>query len=1277
MYDLDSSHRISADELNLLFKDVLESLNHMSHKPDAEPGKMEAVAKKIFDRWDTDQDNSISISEFKSIISKDADILRLLISYGLMSKEELRTDFGGTQGDIPDCDSDLENEISHADADDDERAEKIKLGIEYKPKDKDPNALYEEEEMGGGDEFLAVKPWLGVVKNSVPTGYAPKKGEAESPEANLDLEYVHGYRCHDARNNLKYSPDNQAVYHTAAVGVILNQKDNTQKFFIEHTDDITCLDVYGNLVATGQIGAKPLVCIWDCTSRQAKAVFQGDLEKSIALVCFSNDGKRLAAIANNDDHNIGIFNLEKLLNPGYDIRKAKVDGAITIGKGPKANVLDAKFDPTNTTLIISCLKEVNFVSFEGGVVKCVKGSGWGNIPPQAVLCIGFIDNTIVTGGFSGNLFIWKGKALTQTIEKAHEGSVNAIWSRKTQKGVITGGNDGNINIWDHTLKKIQTIVVAKNPTIKSLNPRVRSVCENSNGNILVGLRGGEIVEFVKNEPKVLMRGHFDDELWGLCVHPSKNSYITAGEDMLLASWDVASRKQTASIKLDYKAKVLAFSPDKKFLAVGCVNGFVLIMDPSTFKLIQTLKDRSKEISELKFSPNSELLAVGAHDSEIFTYSVTKGFKIQAKLRGHHSTITHFDFSVDGNVLQSNCTSYEILYFDTKTGKRNPSGASANRNEKWATWTNILGWPVQGIWPECSDGSDINALDRHPQGNVIATGDDFSKVKLFKYPCPVERSSFVKVVGHSSHVTNVRFTADGTYLISTGGHDKSIFQWKYYFDHGADQQAEVINQSYVEEEEGEKADPNALFVQEEVEQGDEALAVKPFKGEVDRSKPTGWQMPKNAGTAPDGNLKLRYCHNYRCFDAKNAARYCDDPEKITFIAAALGLTMDVKTKQQDFFQMHEEDVICLAIHPSGKYAATGQMAQKGKAKRIDMFVWDIATKSMLSQMNDFHLRAVCVVEFSPDGTKLASIGQDDDNSLAIYDWSKKMLLTTVKVDKAKVTALSYKNDTEFMTCGLKHVKFYTVNGKNVKALRGTLETSQQSESFICGVYAGNLAVCGTHTGNLIPFNGTASGKSVQAHTGGVGTLCFIKSSNVLVSGGADGKVLLWNCAGGKLAKTGEFCNMSSLSKYIPGIVSLDARPDGSTLLVGTRGGEIWEVGKNGKGDMLLQGHYDGELWGCAASPNEHKYVTCGGDKTIRVWDSKKYVMLAGTKPLENDVRAIDWAPNGKFIVAADYKGKIMILDPNNLNIKDALQSTFTKVNQWLEVSILGLLKFKHF
>lgn len=73
----------------------------------------------------------------------------------------------------------------------------------------------------------------------------------------------------------------------------------------------------------------------------------------------------------------------------------------------------------------------------------------------------------------------------------------------------------------------------------------------------------------------------------------------------------------------------------------------------------------------------------------------------------------------------------------------PNGATSLRDEKWHTWTTPFGWPVQGIWPELADGTDINSVDRShntmsgsdkPPDNYyfVATGDDYSTVKLYRF-----------------------------------------------------------------------------------------------------------------------------------------------------------------------------------------------------------------------------------------------------------------------------------------------------------------------------------------------------------------------------------------------------------------------------------------------------------------------------------------------------------------------------------------------------------------
>ena len=64
----------------------------------------------------------------------------------------------------------------------------------------------------------------------------------------------------------------------------------------------------------------------------------------------------------------------------------------------------------------------------------------------------------------------------------------------------------------------------------------------------------------------------------------------------------------------YGGRAIALSPDGKQVALGCENGFVLIVDMVAFgQVIKTLKDRSSQISVVKYSANNEYLAVGGAD----------------------------------------------------------------------------------------------------------------------------------------------------------------------------------------------------------------------------------------------------------------------------------------------------------------------------------------------------------------------------------------------------------------------------------------------------------------------------------------------------------------------------------------------------------------------------------------------------------------------------------------------------------------------------------------
>ena len=80
----------------------------------------------------------------------------------------------------------------------------------------------------------------------------------DAPEADMALEWVHGYRAFDCRNNLRYTANGEIVYNTAALGVVHDFKRRSQSFHIGHVDDVVSLAMHpaGKLVATGELGRR-------------------------------------------------------------------------------------------------------------------------------------------------------------------------------------------------------------------------------------------------------------------------------------------------------------------------------------------------------------------------------------------------------------------------------------------------------------------------------------------------------------------------------------------------------------------------------------------------------------------------------------------------------------------------------------------------------------------------------------------------------------------------------------------------------------------------------------------------------------------------------------------------------------------------------------------------------------------------------------------------------------------------------------------------------------
>ncbi|KAI1894444.1 hypothetical protein AGOR_G00115880 [Albula goreensis] len=611
----------------------------------------------------------------------------------------------------------------------------------------------------------------------------------ELPPERLKLEWVYGYRGRDCRANVYLLPTGEIVYFIASVVVLFNYEERTQRHYLGHTDCVKCLAIHPDKIriATGQIAGvdkdgrplQPHVRVWDSVSLSTLQVIGlGTFERGVGSLSFSkaDTGTHLGVIDDSNEHMLTVWDWQK---------KSKIAEIKTTNEV----VLAVEFHPTDANTIVTCGKShVFFWTWSGSSLARKQGIFGKYEKPKFVQCLAFLSNgDILTGDSGGIMLVWsrstvepapgkgpKGAFQISRQIKGHDGSVFTLCQMRNGTLLTGGGKDHKIILWDHNLNPERDIEVPDQ------YGTIRAVAEGKGDQFLVGTSRNFVLRGTFNDGfQVEVQGH-TDELWGLASHPYKDLFLTCAQDRQVCLWSSVDHSLEWTRLLDEHGHCADFHPSGAVVAIGTHSGKWYALDAETRDLVAIHTDGNEQLSVMRYSVDGTLLAVGSHDNFIYLYTVSeKGRKYSryGKCTGHSSYITHLDWSPDNKFIMSNSGDYEILYWDIPNGCKLIRNRSECKDIDWATYTCVLGFHVFGVWPEGSDGTDINALIRSHNRKVIALADDFCKVRLFQYPCSTPKAPSHKYSAHSSHVTNVSFMHNDSHLVSTGGKDTSIMQWR--------------------------------------------------------------------------------------------------------------------------------------------------------------------------------------------------------------------------------------------------------------------------------------------------------------------------------------------------------------------------------------------------------------------------------------------------------------------------------------------------------------------
>lgn len=459
----------------------------------------------------------------------------------------------------------------------------------------------------------------------------------------------------------------------------------------------------------------------------------------------------------------------------------------------------------------------------------------------------------------------------------------------------------------------------------------------------------------------------------MASNPVKEEFCTVGDDAILRFWDLASHSSISSVQLEMPARCCAYSPDGKSLAIGFgsprkvkarqYDGKWIILETSTAQITHEARDSTKWITDIKYSPNGEFIAMGSFDSKIYVYSVSSGYALNAVISQHHSNVTSLDFSSDSAWIQSTCAGYELCFFEADTGIYIPA-ASRLRDTVWATQTCTLGWAVQGLWPPQQDGTEITSCDcnllRGSDETVIVSGDNFGRLQVYRYPCTSTAAIGKRYRIASNPITRVRFVSGDSAVVSLIGLDKAIIQWRHRQDRGEKVAWDVLERrGQVQEDEddvvtffGQVSSEDTFITQNSLS----TLSIsRPWLATL--VPPT--VLPNLIVDPPTLTLEKLHIFGLYCEKSRSSVHYTNDDD-VVYPASRYVCIYSKKLNTQYYYEQHAAEVSCVAVSQDRNIVASSE-----RCLRPQIHVWDTNTGQNICILPFYHRKAVSYMEFSSD------------------------------------------------------------------------------------------------------------------------------------------------------------------------------------------------------------------------------------------------------------------------------------------------------------------------
>jgi WD40 repeat protein len=189
------------------------------------------------------------------------------------------------------------------------------------------------------------------------------------------------------------------------------------------------------------------------------------------------------------------------------------------------------------------------------------------------------------------------------------------------------------------------------------------------------------------------------------------------------------------------AYAVAFSPDRKRLAVASADRIGLL-NPETWQVVgDDLVGKGGDVSSLAFSPDGKRLVSGRRDGTLQVWDTASNKPIGEPMTGHGGSVNSVAFSRDG--------------------ERIVSGSADTTLRLWNVQSRLpIGEPMAG------HSGDVLSVAFSPDGRLIASGGADSTLQLWATDTRLQVAELPS--GSERPVSSVAFSPDGRRFVSASG-----------------------------------------------------------------------------------------------------------------------------------------------------------------------------------------------------------------------------------------------------------------------------------------------------------------------------------------------------------------------------------------------------------------------------------------------------------------------------------------------------------------------------